>query len=75
MQQDHERPPHFEALEAENQLCEAQAEGFVVFVVAVGVARVGAQDGAVGEDEVVGYRGEGGGGKEVRGVGVGDREG
>ncbi len=71
MQQDHERPPRFEALEAEDQLCEAQAEGFAVLVAAV---RVGAQDGTVGEDEVVGYRGEGGGGKEVGDVRVIGRE-
>lgn len=51
MQQDHERAPRFEALEAEDQLRDAQAEGFAVFVAAV---RVGAEDGAVGEDEVVG---------------------
>lgn len=36
---------------------------------------MGAEDGAVGEDEVVGLGGEGGGGEEVGGVRVGGWEG
>jgi len=42
VQQDHKRAPHFEALEDQDQLREAQAEGLAVFVAAV---RVGAEDG------------------------------
>lgn len=75
MQQDHKRAPGFEALEAEDKLREAQAQGFAVLVLAVGVAAVGAQDGAVGEDEVVGQVGERGAGEEVRGVWVGAGQG